>query len=280
MFVIVDGMAEAYRQYYAIKLSNSKNVQTGAIYGFLRAMLSYGNQFNVKPCIAWESPNLYRSEIYPEYKKDGRERIAGVYEQVKIIKELMSLLGVEQYYADRREADDVMYSYAKTFGKNDTVIIVTLDSDLFQTVDENIRLFNPRLKKMFNAKDVFDELGVFPNKVAFLKAILGDQSDNIRGVKKLLYKVVSQCLYEYNTIDQLIEDKLNIALKVKDKVKENLALIKMNLSLTELKNIYEEIKEIPTKLDKKGLDGMLSELEFFSYLKENEYKLRKFKELS
>jgi len=58
MKIVVDGMAETYRQYYAMRLNSSVNIQTGAIFGFLRSMLSYTNQFGKKPCIAWEGGDL------------------------------------------------------------------------------------------------------------------------------------------------------------------------------------------------------------------------------
>lgn len=276
MKVIVDGMGEVYRQYYMVKLSNSKNVPTGAVYGFLKAVIGYSLQFGCKPIIAWEGGNLYRKEIYPRYKEGRGEKQEDVYSQEVLIKKLMSYLGVQQYFADRREADDVMFTLSKKFSVADTVFLITADSDMFQAVTDNVFVFNPRLKLRFNKEAVFAKLGVIPSDVVFLKAILGDSTDNIEGIKRLPYKIMCSCIYTYKSVDELLKDKHNLMTpKVREKLVSGMEIIQRNLKLVTLCNIENELTEIPLQKDRKLVEDTLYELEFNSYIKEKRDKIDK-----
>lgn len=280
MKIVMDGMFETYRAHFALKTSNSKGVPTGAVFGFLRSILAHAQHFGEKPCIAWEGPHLTRRDILPEYKANRKsEHSDNVYPQVDKIKQLMSLLGVTQYYADNWEADDVLYSLAEVHGKSTVVFLVTCDSDLFQAVGGNVFVYNPIKKERLGRQEVFARSGVFPEKVALKKAILGDSSDNVPGIKRLSQVVVLNCCHMFESVEDMLSRPEEIPEKIRAKLLENVDLLRRNYSIVKLEDKSPEIREIPKVDDINQLNSLLEELEFSTYIGERHSQLLNFKEL-
>lgn len=263
MKVFIDGMLESYRHLYS-NLTNSKGEPTSVVYGFLNSILEYKRRFGVKPSVVWEGRNLERKEANQDYKAN-RESNKDMRVQVDALKEVFSLLNVFQYYADHMEADDVLYSFAEKY-QAEGVVLVTRDSDLYQAMKENIVYFDPFKKIIVSRNDVFERMGVYPENIATLKAILGDNTDNITGVKRLPRALIKETIVTFGDVDKILNNIEQLPEKIRLKISENTELIRKNYALVKLSRLCDDrIKELPRHFDKAKLVEFLEKIEFKSF---------------
>ncbi len=192
---------------------NGKEVPTGGVYGFLSVLLRVHQRFGGKVIIAWEGVRNFRRDLYPEYKKrdepdeEKLQLIKEMAEQEKRIKAVLRAIGVRQYYGINCEADDVI-GRLSTFGKGETdVVIYSGDSDLRQLVNDNVFVCAPGFRGkevLYDSEKVFDKHGVEPVQIADLKALAGDSSDNIPGVKSIGDKTAVKLLTAYGNVEQVV----------------------------------------------------------------------------
>jgi hypothetical protein len=162
---------------------------------------------------------------------------------------------------DKIEADDTISYLAQKFRDNNKkVTIVSSDKDFLQIVDQNIEVYSPIKKKTYGKKEVQEELGMIPENYLIMKALLGDNSDNLTGIKglgpKTLLKefpgIVKDPLFELKDIHKICEEKLQTKkifaqiLYDWDKVKTNYELMNLlepRLGDYEIVHILDKIKE-------------------------------------
>lgn len=235
--LLIDGNSMLFRAYYATvygqSMSTSTGIPTNAIYGFA-LMLSKAIKV-IEPdylLVAFDhGKDTYRHKEYPQYKGTRSETPQELKMQFPIIREYIDSLHIVRYEKAGLEADDIIGSLAKQNKRYD-VNVLTSDKDLLQIVDENISVWLMHkgisdIVKM-DPQAVYQRFQLQPQQIIDMKALAGDPSDNIPGVRKIGDKTAIKLLNQYNNVENLyahIDEQ-------KGKLKENLLLDKDNAFLS------------------------------------------------
>lgn len=283
--ILVDGNNLLFRSYYATSYSgvimrNSKGFPTNALYGFINMMNKI--IFEEEPSyimVAFDRGKTFRHDKYESYKAGRKEIPEELKEQFPVAKKLLDAMGIFHFEIDQYEADDIIGTVCKRIEKDPDFIgtIVSSDKDLLQLISDQIDV---KLLKTSGhirmTRDVFFETyGVEPIRMIDLKALMGDPSDHIPGVKGIGEKTAVSLLKEYQTLDHLYE---NIE-EIKGKTKEKLLLDKEAAYMSyDLATIYCDVPIDFTFDDLlyQGLNydlylSLLNELEFHSLIKKLEH---------
>jgi 5'-3' exonuclease len=215
--LLVDGHYYVYRSFFAIRdLSNSRGEPTNAIYGFIKTLRRMVK--DLKPdfgAVVWdEGLPTRRTELQPEYKMQRAEMPSEMRPQLDYIRTLVPLLGFASVSLPDTEADDLMASYAcEAVKQNIEVVLATNDKDLFQLVDEQVRIYTTNKADLLTPKDTFALLdsgcvhkkwGVAPELVGDVLALMGDTADNIPGIAGLGPKNAAHLLKTHGNLDKLM----------------------------------------------------------------------------
>lgn len=284
--ILVDGNNLMYRSYYATAYSgnfmkNSKGFPTNALFGFTNMLNKILNE--EKPeymMVAFDKGKTFRHSEYKEYKGGRNETPEELKVQFPVAKELLNAMGIKYYEIDNYEADDIIGSFAQFCDEDEDFIgtIVSSDKDLLQLIssDIEIKLLKQKDYIRYNEKTFEKEYGIKPINVIDLKALMGDPSDNIPGVKGVGEKTALRLLREYHDLDNVYK---NIDL-IKGKLKEKLIDDKDNAYLS--KRLATIVKDIPMEINieeakynginEEKLIPLYEKLEFYSFLKKNKIK--------
>lgn len=278
---MIDGNNLMFRSYYATAyngnfMNNSKGFPTNALFGFVNMINKIISE--EKPeyiLVAFDKGKTFRHEQYEGYK-DGRvETPDELKKQFPKAKELLTAMGIKYYEIDNYEADDIIGTFAKFCDDDPEFIgtIVSSDKDLLQLIsnDVDIKLLKQKDYIRYNEKTFKEDYGIEPINVIDLKALMGDSSDNIPGVKGIGEKTALKLLHEYKNLDGIYNNIDNIKGKLKEKLitdKEN-AYKSYHLA-TIIKDVPMEISIENTKYqgeNKEKLTKLYEDLEFYSFLK-------------
>ena len=226
--LILDTSAMMYRAYFALlNLRNSKGKNIGAILGFINQLEAAIKYFNPDYIIAAKDvrrKELKRTEIYSEYKGNRESAPDDLIEQMQDIDEILDGYNIPIVKIPGYEADDSIGSLSTKFSKDMEVIILTGDKDLTQLVEKNISVALIGKKSdeepyllIKTSDDVKEYIGVYPEQIVDLFALMGDSSDSIPGVKGIGSKTGIKLISEYGNIDNLYEniEEINTKLYIK-----------------------------------------------------------------
>ena len=279
--ILVDGNNLLFRSYYATAyagnfMNNSKGFPTNALFGFTNMINKIVNE--EKPeyiIVAFDKGKTFRHEKYDVYK-DGRVETPNELKiQFPLAKELLTAMGIKYYEIDNYEADDIIGTFCEYCNKDSEYIgtIVSSDKDLLQLIsdDVDIKLLKQKDYIRYN-KDSFErEYGIKPINVIDLKALMGDASDNIPGVKGVGETTALKLLHEYKTLDGIYENIDSISGKLKEKLLNDKDNAYMSYDLaTIVRNVPVEIDINDMKIKEPNmeeLNHLYEELEFYSFLK-------------
>jgi len=227
MIALIDGAHLAHRSYHTFQtFSNSKGYPTGMIYGFFSILNSYATKFSGKVIVAWEGGDNWRKEVYPSYKMKRDELDAEISKGFEDVQRLCTLCGLVQVKKRGYEADDVLSFLVRRFGTN--IRIISGDKDLIQLIDNQKDVFLVRPRKeglvQFGEAECLSEFKISKSNFAKYLAIMGDKSDNIRGVYG--YGPVKTSNLINNTVDPIKE--------VKDMFPNDAERIDLNLKIVDL----------------------------------------------
>jgi DNA polymerase-1 len=218
--IFVDGHSLAFRSYYAFAnrpnggLRTSTGIPTSVCYGFLKSLLQVME--SEKPqhfAIAFDlSTPTFRHSADVNYKSDRAEAPEDFLEDLEYLQELLQALNLPVVTAEGYEADDILGTLAQKAATNGYwVKILSGDRDLFQLIDDqqHIELLYPSSKSngltVYRETDVRETLQITPTQVVDFKALCGDKSDNIPGVKGIGEKTATKLLSTYETLDNIYE---------------------------------------------------------------------------
>ena len=207
---LIDGNSQMYRAYHAIsELTGPDGQPTNAVYGFitmLQKLLGTHQPEFVAAAFDLRGPT-FRHELDSEYKANRQPMPDDLAEQVSLVHEACLALGVSVVTSQGFEADDVIGTLAKrAVTASLDVVVVTGDKDFFQLVDEHTQVFNPKDTGVFyDSSKVLEKFGVHPNQVVDCLALMGDASDNVKGVPGIGEKGARALLSEFGSLDQLLE---------------------------------------------------------------------------
>ena len=224
--LLIDGSSLIFRAFYAIKnLTTKDGVYVNGVYGFLNMYykaLELTNPTHV--FVAFDKGSkTFRHTEYSDYKGTRDKAPNEITYQFGILKDLLSSMNVNYLELDEYEADDILGTIAKLAQKEGfEVDIFTGDRDYLQLVDDNIFVYLTKKGiseiKLMDNNAIFEDFGISPKQLIDVKALQGDSSDNIPGVKGVGEKTALKLIQEYGNLENLYE---NLG-KLKGKLKENL----------------------------------------------------------
>lgn len=286
--VLIDGNNLIFRSYYATAyrgelLTNSKGLPTNAIYAYVQMLIKIiAEEKPTHIMVAFDKGKTFRHESYDDYKGGRNETPIELKQQIPYAKQITRAMGITVEELENYEADDIIGTYSKKIETE--VLLVSSDRDLLQLLSPNVKMKLLKMKDFiyYDEKSFYEDYGIKPIEVIDLKALMGDSSDNIKGVTGIGEKTALKLIKEYHTIDNLYKNIDNL----KGKIKENLLNDKESAYKSlELATIYLNVP-IEVNLEKilyKGsneeeLNSLLKELEFSSLfnkmkMKKNEEKL-------
>ena len=243
--LILDGNSVINRAYYGVKpLTTRDGLFTHAIYGFLNILDRMEKEEQPEAiCVAFDLKGpTFRHLRYDGYKATRHGMPEELAQQMPIMKEVLAAMNIPIYTAQGWEADDIIGTVGRICGQEDwECIIVTGDRDSLQLIDDHVTVMLETTKGniRFDKAKFIEEYGFEPKKLIDLKALMGDSSDNIPGVKGIGEKTAKNLLMEFGSLDGVYE---NLDSKViKPKQRENLVTYKDNAYLSyELATIRPE----------------------------------------
>ena len=279
--ILVDGNNLLFRSFYAtayqgVIMKNSKGFPTNALYGFINMMNKIIKEEEPNYIlVAFDKGKTFRHDKYDSYKAGRIEMPDELKLQFPKAKEVLDAFGIKHFEIDNYEADDIIGTLAKIVDEEDEFVatIVSSDKDLLQLISDEVvvKLLKQSGHIMMNRDEFMKTYQVDPARMVDLKALMGDASDHIPGVKGIGEKTAINLLAKYGTLDNLYA---NID-SVTGKTKEKLLADKDNAYMSyDLATIY---KEVPLDFtledckygitDKSQLANILEELEFHSLLR-------------
>ncbi|RKX94496.1 MAG: DNA polymerase I [Spirochaetes bacterium] len=210
---LIDGHGLIYRAYYAFfkrPLITTKGENTSAIFGFMRMILRLLKDENPRYmlCVFDSRVKTFRHEKYPEYKAKRLKAPNDLLSQIDTIQELVEKLGIPWIIKDGYEADDIIGTITlKAKEKGIKSIVVSGDKDILQLVDDSTIVYAN--KKGISEIEVMDRnkvekvWGVPPERIIDLLALMGDQSDNVPGVRGIGQQTAVKLIQQFGTVENL-----------------------------------------------------------------------------
>ena len=294
--ILVDGNNLLFRSFYAtayqgVIMKNSKGFPTNALYGFINMMNKIIKEENPSYImVAFDKGKTFRHDQYKDYKA-GRMAVPDELKmQFPKAKEVLNSMGIKHFEIDNYEADDIIGTLSKIVDEEDQFIatIISSDKDLLQLISDEVtvKLLKQSDYIMMNRDEFFKTYQVEPIRMIDLKALMGDSSDNIPGVKGIGEKTAIQLLSKYGSLDGVYEHLNEISPKTREKLENdkdnayksyNLATIyrevPLDFQLEDCKYMGYKPVEFKKQLEELEFYSLLKKLDFSSTSLEKEEKV-------
>ncbi len=230
---LIDGHALAYRTYFALTRAGDPSrwitksgEPTAGTYGFVSVLLSLLER--EKPeylAVSFDTGRTFRDDLFGEYKATREKMPDDLRLQIKRIREIIAAFGIPILEAEGYEADDVLGTVArKAAAQGVHTIIVTGDRDLLQLANENvtIQLSGQKLSEAtdYGPEQVRERYDLDPKQLVDLKALVGDNSDNIPGVRGVGEKTATSLLQKYKTLDNIFASLEEVQSRFRSKLEQ------------------------------------------------------------
>ena len=211
---LIDGYSLLYRAFYALpqSIATTSGLPTNALYGFTSMVLKLlGDDEEVGIGVVWDAGKpQFRMEVFPEYKANRSTMPEELKAQLDHLDEILEAMNIPTIKAEGFEADDVLATLSRHIPENVQLKIVTGDQDAMQLVNGEVKVLRTTRgvseTKEYGREEVIEEYGVTPEQIPDYKALVGDPSDNIPGVKGIGPKGASNLLEEFATVENLYEN--------------------------------------------------------------------------
>lgn len=258
--LLVDGMNLFIRCFSAIPTLNDDGQHIGGLVGFLKSLaatIRMVRPTRVVVVFDGKGGSLRRKKVYSNYKeqramKSRLNRVVGFEDivdeqqsmkwQISRVYQYLQQLPISTIMIDHIEADDVIAYLSSYFGEK--VCILSNDRDFLQLVSERVNIYIPTQKKMFNPQNLLEQYGIWTENFAIYKALLGDKSDNIQGIKGMGDKTIIKHFPELGEqrkldLDEFIQTAVNYDGKSKsmNSLKENIDSFKTNYQIMQLHDV-------------------------------------------
>ncbi|VUX01313.1 DNA polymerase I [Blautia obeum] len=257
--LLIDGHSILNRAFYGLPdLTNAEGKHTGAVYGFLNILFRILEE--EKPQYLTVAFDLheptFRHKMYEAYKGTRKPMPEELREQVPLMKEMLTAMGIKIVSKAGYEADDLLGTLAVRSEKEGMdVTILSGDRDLLQLATEKVMIRLPKTSRgkttieNFHAAEVLEKYQVTPPQIIELKALMGDSADNIPGIPGVGEKTATKMIVEFGTIENayvhLEEIKPN---KARESLREHYDLAELSKALatinteSPLEYVYEEAR--------------------------------------
>ena len=279
--VLVDGNNLLFRSYYATAytgniMRNRDGFPTNGLYGFVNMINKIVAEENPKyMMVAFDIGKTFRHEKYKDYKGGRRETPEDLKVQFPIAKKILTAMGIKYLECEGYEADDIIGTISSWCDKDPEyeALIVSSDKDLLQLISDEtvVKLLKPKDYIMMDKATFIQTYGFEPIKMIDLKALMGDASDNIPGVKGIGEKTAIKLLTQYGSLDGIYENIDNIKGSTHEK------LVTGNEDAYYSKDLVTIYREVPLNItwddllygneNTNELIQLYNELNFYSLLK-------------
>ncbi len=273
---LIDGNAYIHRAFHALPLlTTSRGEMINAVYGFIRMILKILRKESpdyMAVCFDYPAPT-FRHKVYEEYKATRKRAPDELRSQIPLAHEIVKALNLALFEKEGYEADDLLATLSERAKKEGIEsVIVTGDKDALQLVDKSIRVLNEPKDISYDEEEVKEKTGVTPKQITDFMALMGDQSDNVPGVRGVGPKTATQLIQKFGSIENLYQHLDEIKGKLKERLKDS----KEEAFLSKRLVILE--KDVPLKFEiscckikppkREELLGLLHRLEFRSLIAE------------
>ena len=277
LFLIIDGMSQAYRAYFAIRgLASTQGLPTNAVYGFAIMLKRVLEKFPPDYIgVAFDSPErTVRHTQYDLYKATRKKMPSDLAQQMPYIRKFCEAMRIPVLAIPGQEADDIIATVTtRAVEAGLYPVVVTLDKDLYQLVS-TILILNTSKDDLIVDRDKVRELfGVTPEQIPDLLGLWGDSSDNVPGAPGIGEKTARDLIQKFGSIENLLEHAEEVTnAKHRPSLLENRAQILMSKQLVTINTDlpididWEDFKVQPP--DRAALMPLLKELEFTALIKE------------
>lgn len=226
--ILVDGNNLMFRSYYATAytgnmMKNSKGVPTNALFGFVSMINKIIAE--EKPsymAVAFDIGKNFRKEEYDFYKEGRIDTPEELKMQMPIARDILDKMGIKHFELAPYEADDIVGTIVKMTeeDKDFASVIVSSDKDLLQLISDEteVKLLKQTGFIRYNHETFVADYGIEPIRMIDLKALMGDSSDNIPGVKGIGEKTALKLLQEYKSLENLYDNIDSVTGKTKEKL--------------------------------------------------------------
>ncbi len=272
---LIDASSFIYRSFFALPpLSTKSGFPTGAVYGFLRALLSIIK--NEKPkymAVVFDHPApTKRDKVYKDYKAGRPSAPDTLKIQIPVIKKLTKLMGIPIMELEGYEADDIIASLTmKFYDGGFRVKIYTPDKDMLQLVRDRVQVVNPVNWEVFDERKVLKKFGISPQKIADFLALVGDNVDNVKGIKGVGPKTAVKLIEKFGGVEGILKNwdkfKKRFPHAERDKLELSYYLVKplsinrLDIKQDDLKVKRPNIAELRKKLEELEMKSILRDIE-------------------
>ena len=279
--ILVDGNNLMFRSFYATIhsgqiMKSSKGVPTNALFGFTNMINKIIDQ--EKPeymCVAFDIGKNFRKQEYDFYK-EGRESTPDELKiQMKLAHDILDVMGIKHVEMEPYEADDIIGTVVNMAEKDPKYesVIISSDKDLLQLISDEteVKLLKQVGNIRYNKSKFIEDYGIDPIKIIDLKALMGDKSDNIPGVRGIGEKTALKLLQEYKDLDGVYNNLDKLTPKIRQYLTEDKESAYMSKKIATIYREvpldcnFEDFKYLGPDTDK--LLKLYDELEFFFFLK-------------
>jgi DNA polymerase-1 len=214
--VLIDGHSLAYRAYFAmintplsIERENGEKELTGAVFAFSNMLLKvWKDEQPDYIALAFDVGRTFRDDLYADYKGTREKMPDELNAQLKRIQQVVNAFEIPIFTAEGFEADDVLGTLARrASGEGMRVVIVTGDRDALQLVSPAVSVLTSRQRFddviVYDEPKVVENYGVQPAQIIDYKAMIGDTSDNVPGVKGIGEKTAQSLLQQFGSLDAI-----------------------------------------------------------------------------
>ncbi len=282
--LLIDGNNIIFRAFYAFqnqRLKTSDGVHTGALYGFLRMLLKMLK--DRRPdliAVAFDtSRNTFRRRLFADYKAKRKPAPEELLAQIPLAQQAVEALGIKIMTHEDYEADDLIGSAASSLAADYRVNIVTGDRDLLQLINDKVTVELCQKgvtdTREINPEEFVKEYGFPPTGIIELKALMGDSSDNIPGVRGIGEKKGLALIQQFGSITRLYDEIASVENeKLRQKLLDDQEMAKLSHDLATIRldvqtfNGIDELRWNPDNLNSTAFTGFLQRFEFNSLYRE------------
>src|SRR6185295_8468319 len=277
LFLIIDGMSQAYRAYFAIRgLASTQGLPTNAVYGFAIMLKRVLEKFPPDYIgVAFDSPErTVRHTQYDLYKATRKKMPSDLAQQMPYVRKFCEAMRIPVLEMPGQEADDIIATVTTRAVKDGLYpVVVTLDKDLYQLVDTILILNTSKDDLIVDREKVQELFGVSPEQIPDLLGLWGDTSDNVPGAPGIGEKTARDLIQKFGSLDALLERTSEV-----QNAKQRASLTDNRQQILLSKQLVTVDTQLPIEVDwddfkvqppdRSALMPLLKELEFTNLIKE------------
>lgn len=277
--LLIDGNSIMNRAYYGIRmLTNKKGVPTNALTGFLNIyskLMKEEKPDRIAAAFDLKAPT-FRHKMYADYKGTRHAMPDELAAQMPLIKDILRSLGISVLEVEGYEADDIIGTLSRAAAEQgDDCVISTGDRDSFQLVNEHVtvRLAANKEDIYYTPEKINEVYGVTPREMLEVKALMGDSSDNIPGVKGIGEKTALSLIQKYHSVQYIFDNlaEIDVAKGTRTKLEGGRESAELSRQLGEIcltAPVSENMEDyVFGEGDKSAAVGILQELEMNTAIK-------------